>query len=86
MSQLASLRMSYFDVLQRLLVAEEMVVDELHAMLPNPPSSLEDVLCIKNAVLSLPTDPFTAAGTGSSSMGVSVALLDPKPQRRGERL
>lgn len=78
--------MSYFDVLQRLLAAEEMVVDELHAMFPSPPSSLLDVLRIKNEVLGLPTDPFTAASTGPSSMGVTVALLDPKPQRRGERL
>jgi hypothetical protein len=84
--QLASLRKSDLDVMQRLLVAEEMVVDELHAMLPSPPSSLEDVLRIKNVVLGLPIDTFTAAGTGPSSMGVPVALLDPKPQRRGDRL
>ena len=86
--QLASLRVSYFDVLQRLLAAEERVVDEVHAMLPSS-SPLEDVLRIKNAVLGLPTDPFTATadvGTGPSSMGVPVALLDPKPQRRGGRL
>ena len=75
-------------MLQRLLAAEERVVDEVHAMLPS--SSLEDVLRIKNAVLGLPTDPFAATaaavGTGPSSMGVPVALLDPKPQRRGGRL
>jgi len=74
LSKSDDVRVSYFAVLEQLLAAEERVVDELHTMLPN--LSLDDVLRTKNAVLGFTIDP-------SLMGGVPVALLVPKPQRRG---